>query len=96
MQVGFDTKLGRNEEIIHASVNPDEAIMLSIQSGFYYGLNSVGVRVWELLKQGPMTVAEIARQVETEFDVDTETCRREILEFLETLLKNNLVHALAS
>ena len=39
----------------------EESVILHLEEGMYYGLNSVGARIWELLQE-PRTVREIQQQ----------------------------------
>ena len=50
MSIGLGTKLSRNSDILHAPVGSEEAVMMSIDAGRYYGVNAVGARIWELLE----------------------------------------------
>ena len=36
----------------------EESVILQLEEGMYYGLNSVGARIWELVQE-PRTVREI-------------------------------------
>jgi hypothetical protein len=75
----------------HESVVVDgEAVLLSIEGGSYYGTNSVGTRVWELLAE-PRSLNEVCAVLGDEFDVDGETCRREISAFVQELLREKLI-----
>ena len=67
-----------------------EAVILSLKSGVYYGLDAVGARIWELCHQ-PKTVNEIREALLAEFDVDPLLCERELIEFLATLSSKELV-----
>ena len=67
-----------------------EAIILSLKSGTYYGLDAVGARIWQLL-QTPRVVARIRDQVLEEFDVEPSRCEQELLALLEQLVRHSLV-----
>lgn len=68
----------------------DEGVILSLRNGKYYGLNSVGVSVWLNILEAA-TLAEIEAAVMREYDVDEETCRREVSSFLESMLNEELI-----
>ena len=61
-----------------------ETVILSLGRGQYYGLNEVGTRVWQLLRE-PRRIEEIRDAVLSEYDVDLEQCERDILALLERL-----------
>ena len=50
-----------------------------------YGLNEPGVYIWSQI-DGRRTVGELARAVVTEFDVDLESARADLREFLAELV----------
>jgi coenzyme PQQ synthesis protein D (PqqD) len=67
-----------------------EAVILNLADGVYYGLDGVGARVWELLRQ-PRSVAELCDTLVAEYEVDAETARRDLLELLGELSARRLV-----
>ena len=71
----------------------EEAVILSLKNGKYYGLNSVAVVVWRNV-QDAATLDEIEAAVMTEYDVDEETCRNEVVSFLETMLNEELIETI--
>jgi Coenzyme PQQ synthesis protein D (PqqD) len=75
----------------HASANvEDEAVILDLQAGVYYGLNPVGVRVWELVQE-PRTVAEVCDAIVSEYDVERDRCERDVVEVLRMMAESGLV-----
>src|ERR1700734_436334 len=50
MAITPDTTLSRNGDILYASVGSEDAVMLNVTAGNYYGLNAVAARIWELLE----------------------------------------------
>ena len=62
----------------------DEAVILSLSGGVYYGLNSVGSRVWELL-QKPRLVRDIRDILLDEYDVNEDLCTLQLVDLLEQL-----------
>lgn len=67
-----------------------EAVILNLKSGLYHGLNPVGKRVWELVQQ-PTKVDAIRDTLTVEYDVDAQTCTRDLLVVLEELLGAGLI-----
>lgn len=68
----------------------DESAILNLKNTVYYGLNSVGARIWELLQQ-PKSVAEIRDVLLEEFEVGAERCERDLLDLLRKLLAEGLI-----
>jgi hypothetical protein len=67
-----------------------EAVILSLADGVYYGLDGVGARVWELLRE-PRAIAELTDAVVAEFEVDAATAERDLLALLGELAERRLV-----
>ena len=68
----------------------DEAVILGMRDGVYYGLDVVGARIWTLLAT-PRRVSDIVRTVSQEFYVSTEQCERDVLALLESLSDRELI-----
>lgn len=67
-----------------------EEVILQLESGVYYGLESVGAFIWTQLQQ-PHTVGDICDAVCAEYDVTPEQCRQDTIEFLSGLLDAQLI-----
>lgn len=68
----------------------DEAVILSLRGGVYYGLNPVAARVWELVQE-PRTIQSIREILMEEYEVDDEACTRDLLELVDQLREWNLI-----
>jgi hypothetical protein len=68
----------------------EEAAILNLKNSVYYGMNPVGARVWELLKQ-PKSVGELRNILLEEFEVDEERCGLDLLALLGTLQGEGLI-----
>ena len=89
MALSLDAVVVRSPEPLTAAVD-DELAMLEPGRGLYYTLDAAGRRVWELLER-PRSVASLCGALEREFAVDPETCRADVLAFLEQLSKAELI-----
>jgi hypothetical protein len=68
----------------------DEAAILNMKDGVYYGLDPVGAQIWKLL-QTPRTIMNIREVLLQEFDVEPERCQRDLVALLEDLLRAGLI-----
>ena len=68
----------------------EELVMMSAEKGNYVGLSAVGARIWELIET-PQEFEALCDQLEREFDVVPETCRTEVGDFLNELVKHGAV-----
>ncbi len=68
----------------------DETVILDLKAGIYYGLNSVGARVWDLIQE-PRTVDQIRDAILQEYDIDPASCERDLGALLGELAARELV-----
>jgi hypothetical protein len=68
----------------------EETVLLELKNGTYYGLNSVGSVIWEMIQQ-PKSVQAVYSAVLERYSVDPETCRRDVLRMIEELQAAGLV-----
>jgi hypothetical protein len=68
----------------------EELVMMSAEKGNYIGLSEVGTRIWELIET-PQDLKVLCARLEQEFEVAPETCRSEVEEFLNELVKHGAV-----
>ena len=84
-----DTVVAAASDQVSADVE-GEAVILNLADGVYYGLDGVGARIWELLRE-PRTAAELRDAVAAEFDVDADTAWRDLAGLLADLSARRLV-----
>ncbi len=68
----------------------NEAIILHCSRGVYFGLNSVGAAIWNLVQQ-PRTVAEILRFVLENYDVSPARGKEDVLSLLRDMADTGLI-----
>lgn len=89
MTLTDDSVVVQDTEPVAARVDGD-VVMLSEREGAYFGLNSVGSKIWDLIAQ-PRCVGDIRRSLAEQYEIDEETLTREVMTFLEELLTRRLV-----
>jgi hypothetical protein len=88
---GSDVLVRQDDGLLTAEVN-GELIGMSVEQGSCYGFNGVGTRIWALLAE-PRSLDDLCAQLLTEFDVDADRCRTEVVALLEELRAEGLVRA---
>lgn len=68
-----------------------ETVILNHSKGAYYGLDEVGVLVWDTLEKGPQTLDELCGAVTEAYEVDAETCKTDVNALLKELIAEKLV-----
>lgn len=69
-----------------------EAVLLDLDSEKYFGLNAVGLRIWQLLQRSA-DPGEIFRTLAAEYDVEPATLAADLQDLLQRLRKAGLVNA---
>lgn len=68
----------------------DEAVLLNLSSGVYFGLNPVGARIWSLAVAGN-SAAEVAAQLVREYAVSPEQAAADVARLLTELQQHDLL-----
>jgi Coenzyme PQQ synthesis protein D (PqqD) len=67
-----------------------EAVILSLTSGQYFGLNEVGARIWNLIQE-PKAVSAVFEAILQEYDVTPDQLEDDLLALLEQMAINELI-----
>jgi len=67
-----------------------ETVVLSMRSAEYYGLDEVGSRIWELVRN-PIRVSAIVDAILSEYEVEPAQCESDTLAFLGRLAAGGLL-----
>ena len=68
----------------------DEAALLNLKTGVYYGLDPVGAYLWKLLN-APISVRALHEQLLMDYDVDADVVERDLHLFLNEMLSAGLI-----
>ena len=67
-----------------------EAAILNLKTSTYFGLNTVGASIWNLIQE-PRKVSEIRDAILEEYDVEPDRCETDLLALLQELLEKELI-----
>ncbi len=87
--ITLTTTVQRNEKMIDASID-GETVMMSIEHGLYYGLDSVASKIWQLIEK-PKSVANICYHLQQSYDINEQQCQQEVIGFLKKLNQNDII-----
>lgn len=81
-----------SDDFVDAMVD-DEIVFMDIANGWFYSLRDTGMRVWELIKESDseVTVASVVSTLCEEFDVDPDTCLRDLTVCIQEMSDAGLV-----
>lgn len=89
MEIRRETVVVQSRDPVAVEVD-QTVVMIGLEQGKYYGLEGVGGRIWELVKE-PRSVQDVCAVLAREFEVDPETCLNEVVAFLDALAREKLV-----
>ena len=87
--INLDTIINKNLEIDDTDLD-GEKVMMDLDKGEYFMMNEVGSRIWEIINE-PMNVKSIVDALRSEYEVDEETCKDTVIEFLGRLNNADLI-----
>jgi hypothetical protein len=71
---------------------PEGGVLFSTETEVYFGVGSVGARIWELLPPASKTIDELVAVLAAQYrDVSASQIRSDVEAFLRELLENGLV-----
>ena len=87
--VNIDSVITKNTEIDDTDLD-GEKVMMNLDKGQYFMMNEVGSRIWEIISE-PVNVKGIIDTLRSEYEVDEETCKDTVVEFLGKLNNADLI-----
>lgn len=87
--IDISTKVCQSKEIDDADLN-GEKVMMNLDKGKYFALNSIGSRIWEIMKS-EICAKDIVKILLEEYDIDKETCENNVLNYLRLLENEELI-----
>lgn len=83
--------LVRSQDMIATEVD-GEIVLISLDDGRYYGLDSVASEIWRRL-EAPKRADTLCSELQAHFEGDPDTIAREAMEFLRTMADQRLISA---
>lgn len=77
-------------EGIRQTTSQDGAVLLDIEQGICFSLNPVGLKIWELLKQG-QPIDKVADTLANEFPISRQQILADTQEFISALEAKQLI-----
>lgn len=87
--INLYTVIKRKNDVLSSDINGN-AVMMSIENGAYYGMNTTASDIWNMLRE-PISVEEIVSLLRTQYEIEPESCEHATLAFLTKLEEANLI-----
>jgi hypothetical protein len=89
MKIEIETTIKKSIDLLEANLE-DSLALMSIEDGKYYGMNPIGKEIWKLIDV-PIKTNKIIDQLLIDFSIDSETCQKETIIFLNQLLERKMI-----
>lgn len=91
--IGAETRIVASTSQASTAVGEDEAVILELDRGTYFGVSGVAATIWALAQE-PRSVREIADTVVREYDVEPDRCLDDTVRFIDDLIENGLAEVI--
>ena len=89
MKITLSQRACPSDDVLFQEVG-GEAVLLSLASESYFGLDPVGTRIWQLLGEDP-SLQRTLELLQDEYDVDRPRLQADLLTLVEALAEAGLV-----
>lgn len=91
MQTAVDLQsiIVQSKNFVQSEVD-GEFTMMNVETGRYYGLRSIGARIWRLIEE-PIPVVQVCERLRAEYDVEAAQCEKDVLEFTSSMVEAGLI-----
>jgi len=87
-----DKKVSPNPSVVFTDLENGSAVLLDLDSKFYYSLNDTGCFMWRVFEdKGTVEAGRLVEELLREYNVDESQARRDVEEFISGLAKEGLI-----
>lgn len=88
-QITLNSKVKISDEVITRNID-GEILLLNLQTNGYYGLNDIGTRIWDLLKEYK-SLEKVTGLFLEEYEINEEDFKKDLISFVTTLKQNQFI-----
>ena len=89
MSPSLPTRVQMSSDTLYQDMD-GETVFLDLANGEYYGVDEVGTRMWQALRESEDVESAVSRLL-TEFDVDEDTLRADLAVLIEKMRQAGLL-----
>jgi hypothetical protein len=94
MDLSLEDSIAIHEDVLFRELD-DEAVLLNLRTGVYFGLNPAGLRIWQLIGKG-RSLEQVLETMRGEYEVDGQVLERDLLELCRQLCAQGLGEVVSS
>ena len=89
--LSLESRVRMQEGVVSQSLE-SETVLLDLDQGIYYGLDPVGTRTWDLIREHPCRpLQKILDALLDEYDVHENQCAQDLLNLVSVMREKGLV-----
>ena len=88
----IDSVVARSEGLVTSDLD-GEVVMMSIDKGKYYGLDTIASQIWELLET-PCSIRTLCDQLLPRYEVGREQGEKDVLAFCQQAQEQDIIRVL--
>jgi hypothetical protein len=88
MDVALTSSVRIPDDVLFRELD-DEAVLLNLKTGIYFGLNPVATRIWQLLSE-QRRLSSVVDTMLLEYDIDRDVLEEDLLELTRQLCAKGL------
>ncbi|BCX82247.1 hypothetical protein MIT9_P1832 [Methylomarinovum caldicuralii] len=73
----------------------NETVLLNLEDGYYYGLDDLGTRIWQMLKQGD-SLGECLEWILENYEVSPEQAEKDLEALIRHMTEKGLIEPAGS
>ncbi len=85
------SSLRAHKNVLLTELGDGQAVLLHLDTKFYFTLNATGVAIWKRLERASATSAELAEELSKHFRVDVAAAARDLEPLLAEMMAEGLV-----
>lgn len=89
MKIELHTVVKRADSLITSEMD-EMTVMLDVENGFYYAMDDIASRIWELTA-GPVSVKQLIVRLANEYEAAEAEIEQDVLPFLEDAVEKKIV-----
>jgi len=89
MAISFTDRVRVPDDVLISNLQ-EESVILNLDSERYYGLDDVGTRFLSVLNTSD-SIEAAYKTLRNEYDVDSDVLRQDLLELIESLIKQGIL-----
>ena len=87
--VSIASRVRPNQRVLFQKLDR-EAVLLHLESGIYFGLDRVGMDIWNLLPSSEC-LGDVAQKIANNYDVSSDQSERDLIDLIGKLIEHDLV-----